>query len=201
MGDPSFEQIYTEAGADLGRIPWARLEPHPKMRAWADTLDGPPGRAIVIGTGLGDDAEELARRGFVTTAFDISPTAVRLARERFPGSSVDYRIADVFELPSGWRRRYDAIVEIRTLQSLPPGTRERAATAIADLLAPGGQLFVLCYGREDDLMPPRRPWPVTNAELATFTQDAGLAQLSRLDEPLNDRGDRTWTIVYARRDA
>ncbi len=45
-------------------------------------------RAVVIGCGLGADAEYVASLGFDTTSFDISGTAIRLARQRFPGSAV-----------------------------------------------------------------------------------------------------------------
>jgi SAM-dependent methyltransferase len=196
--DPSFESIYTAAGSDLESIPWADLTPNATMAQWADHL--PSGRAITIGCGLGDDAEELARRGLTVVAFDISPTAIQHCYERFPDSSVDYAIADLFALPDSWRGTFDAVVEIRTLQSLRPDTRERAARAIAALLAPGGRLLVICYGREDDWRPVRRPWPVTRAELDAFAR-AGLAQLRFDDQPLASPGDRTWTVDYARADA
>jgi SAM-dependent methyltransferase len=196
--DPSFESIYAAAGGDLGSIPWAHLTPNATMAQWADHL--PTGRAITIGCGLGDDAEELARRGFTVIAFDISPTAVQRCYERFPDSPVDYVVADLFALPDSWQGAFDAIAEIRTLQSLKPGTRERAARAIAALLAPGGRLLVICYGREDDWRPVRRPWPVTRTELEAFAE-AGLELLHFDDQPLASPGDRTWTINYARADA
>src|SRR6202041_714594 len=40
------------------------------------------GPALVVGCGLGDDAEQLATWGFQTTAFDISQTAIRAAKKR-----------------------------------------------------------------------------------------------------------------------
>jgi 2-polyprenyl-3-methyl-5-hydroxy-6-metoxy-1,4-benzoquinol methylase len=48
-----------------------------------------------VGCGLGADAEYLASLGFDTVGFDISETAIRLARERFPGSAVRYVSADL----------------------------------------------------------------------------------------------------------
>lgn len=69
--------MYSAAGEDLAALPWASLKPFPLLVEW---LDGPGaevgGEALVVGTGLGDDAEELARRGFAVTAFDLSPTAI-----------------------------------------------------------------------------------------------------------------------------
>lgn len=41
-----------------------------------------PARAVVIGCGLGDDAEYLASMGYEVTAFDISPTAIAMCHTR-----------------------------------------------------------------------------------------------------------------------
>src|ERR1700760_3435704 len=116
----SFEEMYAAVGEDLAALPWASLKPFPLLVEWLDRAGaGASGAALVVGTGLGDDAEELARRGFAVTAFDLSPTAIERARERFPDSAVDYRVADLLDLPAGCRERFDLVVEIRTLQSLP----------------------------------------------------------------------------------
>jgi hypothetical protein len=74
------------AGAEAeGDIPWADLAPNPSLVEWLDT-HAVSGRALKVGAGLGDDAEELARRGLAVTAFDVAPTAVESARRRFPES-------------------------------------------------------------------------------------------------------------------
>src|SRR5262245_29688359 len=76
-GEPTawFEALYREAGSDAARIPWADMEANPALAAWAATpgaLDGVR-RAVVVGAGLGHDAEFLAARGLDVTAFDVSP--------------------------------------------------------------------------------------------------------------------------------
>lgn len=190
----AFEDIYAEAGQDLAAIPWAALEPHPALVAW---LDAEPGgaTALVIGAGLGDDAEALARRGLAVTAFDVSPTAIARCRERFPGSAVDYRVADLFALPAAWAGAFDVVVEIRTIQSLPPGTRAAAVAAIAGTVAPGGRAFVHCLARAEDEPAGTRPWPVAPSELAGFGA-AGLRETSR-HETRGTMG-RSLTLVLAR---
>jgi SAM-dependent methyltransferase len=170
----SFEQMYAAAGEDLAALPWASLKPFPLLVEWLDGAGAAvSGEALVVGTGLGDDAEELARRGFTVTAFDFSPTAIERARERFPESGVDYRVADLLELPPEWRERFDLVVEIRTLQSLPIADRHAAATAIAGTVAPGGLLWLFALGRESHQPGETRPWPVTTEELAVL-EAAGL---------------------------
>ncbi|HEY0637567.1 MAG TPA: class I SAM-dependent methyltransferase [Pseudonocardiaceae bacterium] len=150
--------------------------------------------ALVIGCGLGDDAEEVARRGWRVTAFDAAPTAIRWCLRRFPGSPVEYRVADLFALPD---TTYDLVVEINTIQALPPGRRPATIAAIAATVAPGGTLFVRCLAREDDTPPRGRPWPVSRAELAAFG-DAGLRMRSFADTPATRRTSRHFCAVYER---
>jgi SAM-dependent methyltransferase len=193
----SFEEMYAAAGDDLAALPWASLKPFPLLVEWLDGAGaGAEGEALVVGTGLGDDAEELARRGFAVSAFDLSPTAIGHARERFPKSAVDYRVADLFELPAEWGGRFDLVIEIRTLQSLPLEVREAAAKAIAATLAPGGRLWLFAFGRDAHRPGETRPWPLVPAELAVL-EAAGLGWESR-EEELYDQGFRNITGVLRR---
>jgi SAM-dependent methyltransferase len=194
----SFEEMYAAAGDDLAAVPWANLKPFPLLVEWFDGEaarstaagtaaaggDGGAATALVVGCGYGDDAEELARRGFAVSAFDFSPTAIGHARERFPDSTVDYRVADLFDLPGEWGGRFDLVVEIRTLQSLPIEARRRGAAAIAATVAPGGRLWLFALGREAHVRGETRPWPVVPDELAELER-AGLRWESRREDLLD----------------
>lgn len=198
--DPQpFEEIYAEAGDDLDAIPWASLAANTSLVAWLDSdaarRHAAGDRALVVGCGLGDDAEELARRGWQTTAFDISPTAIARCRERFPGSAVDYEIADLFALPRTWDRGFGLVVEIRTLQSLPLAMRAAAVDAIAATVAPAGQLFVRCYGRRPGQPVERRPWPVSRDELAGFERNGLRVRSFQEGE---EQPEPMFTVVYER---
>jgi ubiquinone/menaquinone biosynthesis C-methylase UbiE len=76
------------------------LKPNPNFIDWLNQrrVVG-SGRAIKVGSGLGDDAEELSRRGFETTAFDISESAIAWSRKRFPQS---YRLGKLERLKVRW---------------------------------------------------------------------------------------------------
>jgi SAM-dependent methyltransferase len=190
-----FEEMYQEAGDDLAAIPWAKLEPRPALVEWLEGEEPGAGRAaLVVGCGYGDDAEELARRGWAVSAFDFSPTAIARARERFPGSPVDYRVADLFDLPDEWRGRFDLVVEIHTLQAIPIDVRASGPATLAGLVAPGGRLWFSILGRDEHLPGGRRPWPLTPGELAGF-EAAGLHPGSRREEPLPP-GSYTTDRVY-----
>ncbi|MBS1862733.1 MAG: class I SAM-dependent methyltransferase [Actinobacteria bacterium] len=181
----SFEEMYAAAGDDLTAVPWANLKPFPLLVEWLDGAGtAVSGAALVVGSGYGDDAEELARRGFAVSAFDLAPTAIERTHERFPESTVEYRVADLFELPAGWRERFDLVVEIRTLQSLPIEERAAAARAIAGTVAPGGRLWLFALARDAHARGETRPWPVTPAELAVL-EAAGLAWESRREDLLD----------------
>src|SRR5262249_52868152 len=125
-------------------------------------------RALVIGCGLGDDAEELARRQFRVVAFDISPTAIAWCRRRFPNSNVEYVAADLLEPPESWAGAFDFVLEVYTFQVLPPAFGQQVATKIGGWVAPGGTLLVVARGRDAADDPGAMPWPVTRDELAAF---------------------------------
>ena len=154
-------------------------------------------RALVVGAGLGRDAEFMAGLGYATTAFDISETAVRLARARYPQSDVTYVVADLFDPPASWRHGFDLVVESNTVQALPRELRARATAAAGDLVAPGGTLLVLAAAasaRDDD----GPPWPLTRAELDGFAT-GGLTEESAEQVPHpDDRLHLRWRAVYRR---
>jgi SAM-dependent methyltransferase len=166
-----FERLYVAADEGEATVPWDRGAPHPLLVEWAAArrLEGHGRRAIVVGSGFGEDAEYLSRLGFATVAFDISATAVRAARERFPASTVEYLAADLFATPAEWRRAFDLVVEIFTVQSLPDDLRPRATVAVADLVAPGGTLIVVAAARDEEEGPVQGPpWPLTRREVEAF---------------------------------
>src|SRR6266498_2409740 len=79
-----FDELYAAASGDASVIPWADEKPNRYLSEWLDknNIRGKSKSAIVIGCGLGDDAEELSRRGFAVTAFDISTSAIEWAKRR-----------------------------------------------------------------------------------------------------------------------
>lgn len=164
-----FEQLY--AGGRDGRIdmPWDRPEPLPLL---TERLPSGRGRsAVVIGCGLGVDAEFVAARDYRTTAFDISETAVATARQRYPDSPVTYRVDDLLALPHEWFRAFDLVVEIINVQALPVDLRPRAVAAVADLVASGGTLLAVENIRPDSApLPDRPPWPFSRAEIESFAE-------------------------------
>ncbi|MCT2593566.1 class I SAM-dependent methyltransferase [Streptomyces sp. N2-109] len=169
-----FERLYAAASAGEAVVPWHGGAQHRLLVEWAEVrgLRGEERSAVVVGAGLGDDAEYVARLGFVTTAFDVAPSAVREARRRSPDSPVRYTTADLLELPGSWRHAFSLVVESMTVQSLPPGYRRQAVAGVRSLLAPGGTLLVIANAREAAAGPEEGPpWPLTRAEVDAFADD------------------------------
>lgn len=161
-GEPNawFDRLYGEGVAGRISMPWDRDARHPLLSDWAEGLfAGAPGRALwgagrralVVGCGLGADAEYLASLGFATTAFDLSPNAVATARSRHPESAVDYRVADLLAPPAEWAAAFDLVVEIFTIQAMPDPPRSQAIPNITGFVAPGGTLFAVAFRADGDV--------------------------------------------------
>jgi SAM-dependent methyltransferase len=181
-----FDKLYIEAQEGTAQVPWDRPEPTALLSEWVRraALDGAGRRALVVGCGLGRDAEFVAGLGFATTAFDIAETAVRVARERHSGSPVDYRVADLLAPPAEWRSAFDLVVESNNVQALPRTLRARATAAVSSFVAPGGTLLIVAaaatsWGEDGP------PWPLTRDEVSAFAT-GGLVEVAVEEIPAED---------------
>jgi SAM-dependent methyltransferase len=195
-----FDILYRQAGGQASLIPWADLEVNPNLVAWLEKqpLAEMGKRTLIVGCGLGDDAEELGTLGFRVTAFDVSTSAIDWCKTRFPKTQVDYVVADLLHPPSSWHRAFDFVFEAYTLQVLPAEVRPQAARSIADCVAPGGILLVIARAREPSEEPGTMPWPLVKHDLATL-RDCGLEVASF--EDYFDREDppvRRFRVEYRR---
>ncbi|GGQ60555.1 class I SAM-dependent methyltransferase [Couchioplanes azureus] len=190
-----FERLYAQAGAGAAEVPWDVPQPSRYLAEWArrGAVAGGGRRALVVGCGLGRDAEFLAGLGFAVTAFDISGTAVRTARQRHPDSPVGYVVADLLEPPASWRHGFDLVVESNNVQALPEPLRGRAIAAVAPLVAPGGTLLVIAAAATPE--PEGPPWPLSRREIDAF--GAGLTPVSveHLGDPDDPRVAR-WRAEF-----
>lgn len=175
--DPTgwFERVYAAAETGEAVVPWDHHIPGPLLVSWARShaLDGQGKRALVVGCGLGEDAEFLASLGFSVTAFDISATGIAAARRRWPGTAVSYQQADLFDAPAHWRHGFDFVLEHATIQALPESVRPKAIRAIAGFVAPGGTLLVIARARADE-EPARElpPFTLLRKEIELFGDGA-----------------------------
>jgi len=116
----------------------------PSRVVWLDGhhMCGRGQKALKIGCGLGDDAEELAQRGSDTTTFDILPTAVAWCQQRVPNLTVEC----VLRTPVRLLKSSRLASVLRTPNPQLPTTRpiQQAASGAS----PGRNLTIarLCWG-------------------------------------------------------
>ncbi len=189
-----FEPLYVRSGGDSNGIPWANMKTHPSFSAWLtrNTLESTGKSALVVGCGMGDDAIELESKGFrQITAFDVSGTAIRYCQERFPASTINFIQADLLKTQPNWEGKFDFVLEIFTIQALPPQYEDALIQNIAKFIAPGGHLLVIAQvsdkARSFEKGP---PWLLTHHHVDKFIA-CGLKVVERHIEARSsdDRGD------------
>ena len=186
-----FEAVYSSAQGDPSTIPWERGRPDPALVNWlnnvAPSLIRSGARVMVVGCGLGNDAQALIQRGYDVTAFDYSETAINWAQRLNPANCNSFHVADLFDLPLSWRHRFDLVVEIKTLQSILPERRHEAMSSISGLLSRHGQLLVICMGIDaGESIENSPPWPLSRDELLEAASNADLVTSGEISEFLDD---------------
>ncbi len=199
-GDSSawFEPLYQEADGDDAKVPWADNRPNPLLVDWLSRQPNSLGRVVVVGCGLGDDAEAVRPKADAVVAFDLSPTAVVWCRRRWSDSTVNYVVADAAEPPGQWLEAFDLVIESYTLQAICGQQRDAVLQALPTLLAPGGKLLVICRGRDEAEPADGPPWPLAKADLAPLEQRLELDQFEDLPDPV-EPSVRRFRILYKRR--
>ncbi|MBB4683495.1 class I SAM-dependent methyltransferase [Amycolatopsis jiangsuensis] len=194
-GDPTgwFEPLYADVESGDAVLPWNRTEAAPELARWVAGRPGEGRSALVVGCGMGYDAELLAASGYTTSAFDVSPSAIKAVLNRFPDTAVSYRTADLLDPPPEYHHAFDLVLEYLTVQSMPRAVREEAITSVAGFVAPGGRLLLGSTAAEAVDLPDGPPWPLDRGEVESFARD-GLV-LDSLDRV---RDGRFWWAELTR---
>jgi len=160
---------------EKGETPWDRGVHTPVLD---DVLRKQPlsfkGRVLVPGCGIGHDARRLAEHGCEVIAVDIAPLAIERARWLDSGGRVDFRLANLFELPEELRGTFDLVWEHTCLCALDPPMRPKYITGVRSALRPGGTVAGVFY-MNPDLDPGETgpPFGITLEELIRLWQDGG----------------------------
>lgn len=186
-----FEQLYSAARRGEVPMPWDRDDqPNRLLAGWLAGRRGDGTRALVVGCGLGADAEHVARSGYRTDAFDISNSAIETARVRHPDSPVRYRTANLLDPPAEWAGAFDLVVEIYTVQALPTNVRATAIANVRGFVGPNGTLIAIGSGLDETVEPDSSPpWPLSRVEVESFAGDE-LIQVRIADH--RDPADPGW---------
>lgn len=195
-----FEPLYAESTKYGEGVPWANMETHPSFRRWLsrNQLSGSNKFALVVGCGMGDDAIELERLGFQVTAFDVSKTAIKFCKERFSESSVNFIQADLLQKQSQWQGKFDFVLEIYTVQALPPKYESELIQNISSFVAPAGQLLVIAeVGKEARTFENGPPWLLTPQYVNSFVSyGLGLKNKVIEKDPSNTSETETYVTEF-----
>jgi SAM-dependent methyltransferase len=130
----------------LGQTPWDTGVTPPEVKAFVETHDAPPGRAVDLGCGTGKNAVYLARQGWRAVGIDISLLAILQARWRTlrtEGTARFYR-ADVTNLLF-LERPFDLVLDIGCLHSLPARDRTPYASELIRLTRSGSWYMLYAF--------------------------------------------------------
>lgn len=178
-----FDSIYKNAKGNYKDVFWADLEASPYLINWLkeNQIEKDTKKAVIIGCGVGDDAEALSEFGYEVIGFDISPSAIELCKKRFPNSKVTYLVADLFDYPKEWFEYFDLVYECNTIQVLPGQYRIKARKAISTLIASRGYILVSSRSRKKGEQKDEIPLPLDKDEIDEFVKSDNLKEISFLN--------------------
>lgn len=193
-----FETLYSGSSEKGNGIPWANMAPHPVFKKWIDkTANVNAGKtALVVGCGMGDDAVELEAKGYDVTAFDVAESAVDLCKKRFPSSKVKFMQADLIKGIKDWHKSFDLVLEIFTIQALPPKYEKTVIKNISDFVSPEGQLIVVTeLQNRKRIYENGPPWLLNTNYIDHFAEN-GLKLISCMNNEKPEMGDEIHLSVF-----
>ena len=104
-------------------------------------------RVVDLGCGSGVFTNVLQQRGYRCTGVDLSPTLIKIAREKYPG--IDFLEGDIEKLPFP-DGQFDGVLLSGVLHHLPE--LSRCATEVMRILRPGGKYFAFDPNRMNPFM-------------------------------------------------
>jgi cyclopropane fatty-acyl-phospholipid synthase-like methyltransferase len=141
----AIQSIDRAAFAELyaGSAPWDIGEPQRPFIEIADRVRSP---VLDAGCGTGEHALFFAARGHRVVGIDFLPEAIRRARVKAAERrlAVEFLLQDATAL-AGWDERFATVIDCGLFHVFSDDDRRRYVTGLADVLLPGGRLFLLCF--------------------------------------------------------
>lgn len=143
MSRDSWDEIYRTRRLD--QIPWHSGQPDRYLVRLVNQGAIRKDRVLDLCSGDGTNSIYLASKGFEVFGIDISPTAVRLAKERCTrrGVRCDYTVGDVLKLEA--EDKFDFAFDRGCFHHISKRDKPRYIEIIWDFLKPRGQFYLLCF--------------------------------------------------------
>ena len=191
-----FEELYCSSRRDRRLIPWDWMEPHPFLVEWIQEIQH-TGRALVVGSGLGEDAAFLYEKGWKVTAFDVSESAVEWASQLHKGKEIDWLVGDLVQPEQSWKEAFDLVLEVHILQAIPEEIRNSAYRNLSPLLNKNGLL--MCIGRLANGLEEQNdapPWPLSRDFIHQIGE--GLSEVEFHTAVVPDKEEIRYRAVWKR---
>ncbi len=135
----------------LEEIPWNIETPPDALVELVDSGKVKPCKTIDLGCGAGNYAIYLASRGFDVTGIDISPAAIKIARENAKKKGVkgSFLVADVLGDLDEVRETFDFAYDWEMLHHIFPDKRKKYVQNVHKILNPGGKYLSVCFSEKD----------------------------------------------------
>jgi cyclopropane fatty-acyl-phospholipid synthase-like methyltransferase len=194
----AFKAIYA------GQAPWDIGKP---QMPFIDVADRITGLVLDAGCGTGDTALFLAGRGCKVTGIDFLDVPIQRAKQKASerGVPATFLVKDAMMLKD-WTERFDNLIDSGLFHVFSDEDRRRYVEGLANVLKPGGRLFLLCFSDEEPgEQGPRR---VSKKELhAAFAEGWFIESIEPTraevrpdlkDLAFSEGGPRAWFVVARR---
>ncbi len=119
---------------------------HPELSQLVESGRIKAGRALDLGCGTGREVIYLAQHGFDATGVDISPTAIRMAREAADAVGVEARfIVDDLTEMSRVEGSFDLLMDYGAINDLNQNQRDAYMSRVLPLASDGAQFVLMCF--------------------------------------------------------
>lgn len=148
---PSVEMDEIYRNVPLEEIPWNVEAPPAALVELIESGKVQPCKAVDLGCGAGNYAIHLARLGFQVTGIDISPSAIKIAREHAENDGVkcSFLVGDVLGELEEVTETFDFAYDWELLHHIFPDRRGKYVENVHRLLGSGGKYFSVCFSEKD----------------------------------------------------
>lgn len=195
----TFESMYA------GGAPWDVGKPQKQFIDVADQING---SVLDAGCGTGDIALFLASHGNIVTGIDYLEEPIRRAilKASERGLAATFLVQDATKL-NDWTERFDNVVDSGLFHVFSDSDRKSYVVGLANVLKPGGRLFLMCFSDEEPGTDgPRRVsqqelrdafaqgWEIESIKSARFETRPDLKDMT-----FSPGGPKTWFAIIRRR--
>jgi 2-polyprenyl-3-methyl-5-hydroxy-6-metoxy-1,4-benzoquinol methylase len=149
MNHTEMDEIYRRTPPE--DIPWNFDEPPEALVELVETGKVRPCKAIDLGCGTGSYSIYLAGKGFDVTGVDISPEAIRIAKENAEkkGVNCDFFAADVLGDLKEAGGAFDFAYDWELLHHIFPEKRNKYVRNVRKILNSGGRYMSLSFSEKN----------------------------------------------------